>query len=138
MTTAPRVGLTLPSFREEIDPLLDVAIAAERAGLDGVFAYDHLFRYGVGGEVRPALELAPALGALAAATDAIAIGSLVAPTMKEKGYHPDFTAALLSVAGTLALIEATVSGCAAATRVAMAAVSCSLSSGSVIAKSSRA
>ena len=39
-----------------------------------------------------------------AIADTPAIGSLVAPTMKEKGYHPDFTAALLSVAGTLALL----------------------------------
>lgn len=39
-----------------------------------------------------------------AIADTAAIGSLVAPTMKAKGYHPDFTAALLSVAGTLALL----------------------------------
>ncbi|MDR1935222.1 MAG: TRAP transporter large permease [Candidatus Accumulibacter sp.] len=39
-----------------------------------------------------------------AIADTAAIGSLVAPTMKERGYHPDFTAALLSVAGTLALL----------------------------------
>lgn len=78
MSARVRVGLTLPSFSEEVDPLLEVAGAAERSGLDAVFAYDHLFRYGAGGEVRPALELAPVLGALAAATDAIAIGSLVA------------------------------------------------------------
>ena len=39
-----------------------------------------------------------------AIADTAAIGSLVAPTMKEKGYHPDFTAALLAVAGTLALL----------------------------------
>ena len=39
-----------------------------------------------------------------AIADTAAIGSLVAPTMKEKGYHPNFTAALLSVAGTLALL----------------------------------
>jgi C4-dicarboxylate transporter, DctM subunit len=39
-----------------------------------------------------------------AIADTAAIGSLVAPTMKQKGYHPDFTAALLSVAGTLALL----------------------------------
>ena len=39
-----------------------------------------------------------------AIADTAAIGSLVAPTMKEKGYHPDFTAALLTVAGTLALL----------------------------------
>jgi C4-dicarboxylate transporter DctM subunit len=39
-----------------------------------------------------------------AIADTAAIGSLVAPTMKQKGYHPDFTAALLAVAGTLALL----------------------------------
>ena len=39
-----------------------------------------------------------------AIADTAAIGSLVAPTMKQRGYHPDFTAALLSVAGTLALL----------------------------------
>ena len=50
MTSPLRVGLTLPSFREEIDPLLEVAVAAERAGLDAVFAYDHLFRYGATNE----------------------------------------------------------------------------------------
>lgn len=78
MTGSVRVGLTLPSFREEIDPLVDVAVAAERAGLDAVFAYDHLFRYAPDGAVRPALELAPVLGVLAAATSRVAIGALVA------------------------------------------------------------
>ena len=39
-----------------------------------------------------------------AIADTAAIGSLVAPTMRAKGYHPDFTAALLAVAGTLALL----------------------------------
>ena len=73
-----RLGLTLPSFREEVEPLLEVAAAAEAAGLDGVFAYDHLFRYGADGEVRPALEFTATLGALAASTEGITIGSLVA------------------------------------------------------------
>jgi alkanesulfonate monooxygenase SsuD/methylene tetrahydromethanopterin reductase-like flavin-dependent oxidoreductase (luciferase family) len=73
-----RLGLTLPSFRDDAQPLLAVARAAEAAGLDGVFAYDHLFRYGADGAVRPALEFAATIGALAAETDAIAIGSLVA------------------------------------------------------------
>lgn len=72
------VGLTLPFFREEADRLIEVAIAAESVGLDAVFAYDHLFRYGADGEVRPALEFSAALGALCAETDSIAIASLVA------------------------------------------------------------
>jgi C4-dicarboxylate transporter DctM subunit len=39
-----------------------------------------------------------------AIADTAAIGSLVTPTMRERGYSADFTAALLSVAGTLALL----------------------------------
>ena len=72
------LGLTLPFFREDGETLIEVAIAAESVGLDAVFAYDHLFRYGADGGVRPALEFASALGALCAETDSIAIASLVA------------------------------------------------------------
>jgi C4-dicarboxylate transporter DctM subunit len=39
-----------------------------------------------------------------AIADTAAIGSLVCPTMKQRGYSADFTAALLAVAGTLALL----------------------------------
>ena len=39
-----------------------------------------------------------------AIADTAAIGSLVTPTMKQRGYSADFTAALLAVAGTLALL----------------------------------
>lgn len=73
-----RIGLTLPSFREDGEPLVAVARAAEAAGLDGVFAYDHLFRHAADGSLRPALEFAATMGALAAETRAITIGSLVA------------------------------------------------------------
>ncbi len=72
------LGVTLPFFREDAEPLIEVAIAAESVGLDAVFAYDHLFRYGADGAVRPALEFSSALGALCAETDSIAIASLVA------------------------------------------------------------
>ena len=76
--SAVRIGLTLPSFREDGEPLVAVARAAEAAGLDGVFAYDHLFRHAADGALRPALEFAATMGALAAETRAITIGSLVA------------------------------------------------------------
>jgi alkanesulfonate monooxygenase SsuD/methylene tetrahydromethanopterin reductase-like flavin-dependent oxidoreductase (luciferase family) len=70
-----RLGLTLPSFQEDAEILLAVARAAEEAGVDGVFAYDHLFR---GPRRRPALELCTTLGAVAGETSSIAFGSLVA------------------------------------------------------------
>ena len=39
-----KLGVTLPNFRDEPEPALAVARAAEAAGLDGVFGFDHLFR----------------------------------------------------------------------------------------------
>lgn len=72
------VGITLPSFRATVEPALAVAHAAEAAGLDGVFAYDHLFRRAADGTRRPAIEMFALLGAVAAETRRIALGSLVA------------------------------------------------------------
>jgi alkanesulfonate monooxygenase SsuD/methylene tetrahydromethanopterin reductase-like flavin-dependent oxidoreductase (luciferase family) len=72
-----RVGLTLPSFRDDPDRALAVAAVAEEAGLDGVFVFDHVFRAGPSG-VRPALECFTLLGAVAASTSRILVGTLVA------------------------------------------------------------
>ena len=58
-----KLGITLPSFRTEAGPALAVATAADAAGLDGVFCYDHLFRRTAAGERRPALELFALMGA---------------------------------------------------------------------------
>jgi alkanesulfonate monooxygenase SsuD/methylene tetrahydromethanopterin reductase-like flavin-dependent oxidoreductase (luciferase family) len=73
-----RVGLTLPSFRDRAEPALAVARAADAAGVDAVFAYDHLFRRTASGERRPAIEMLSLMGAVAAATRRVAVGSLVA------------------------------------------------------------
>lgn len=72
-----RVALTLPSFVEDPEIPLAVARAAEAAGLDGVFVFDHVFR-GSGPNRRPALECMALLGAVASETSEIAIGTLVA------------------------------------------------------------
>jgi alkanesulfonate monooxygenase SsuD/methylene tetrahydromethanopterin reductase-like flavin-dependent oxidoreductase (luciferase family) len=73
-----KLGLTLPNFRDDPEPALAVARAAEAAGLDGVFGFDHLFRRNRAGELRPALEGLTLLGAVAAETTRIAFGPLVA------------------------------------------------------------
>ena len=75
--TAVRIGITLPSFRESPEPAIEVARRAEVAGLDAVFAFDHLFRVGENG-LRPAIEGFTLLGAVAAETDRVALGPLVA------------------------------------------------------------
>jgi alkanesulfonate monooxygenase SsuD/methylene tetrahydromethanopterin reductase-like flavin-dependent oxidoreductase (luciferase family) len=72
------VGLTLPSFVTDVEVPLRVARAADRAAVDGVFAFDHLFRTGLAGSRRPAIECFALLGACAVETRRVTIGSLVA------------------------------------------------------------
>lgn len=71
-----KVGITLPQFRHEADTALDAARRAEELGIDGVFCFDHLWPMGQPG--RPALSSGPLLGALAASTTNIRLGTLVA------------------------------------------------------------
>jgi alkanesulfonate monooxygenase SsuD/methylene tetrahydromethanopterin reductase-like flavin-dependent oxidoreductase (luciferase family) len=72
-----KLGLTLPSFVDDPVIPLGVARVAEDAGVDGVFVYDHVWR-DIPPPRRPALECFALLGALAAETSSIHIGSLVA------------------------------------------------------------
>ena len=81
-----RVGLTLPSFVDDPEIPIAVARAAEAAGLDGVFVFDHLWR-GDPPNRRPALECFALLGAVAAETSRIHVGTLVArATLRPAGH----------------------------------------------------
>ena len=71
-----RIGVTLPQFRHDAEPAIDVARRAEAAGLDGVFVFDHLWP--IGQRMRPALHSLTLLGALAAETERVVLGTLVA------------------------------------------------------------
>ncbi len=71
-----KVGLVVPSFRLDADTAIATAVQAEESGLDGAFAYDHLFP--MGQPERPAVPCFPLLGALAVETKRISIGPLVA------------------------------------------------------------
>jgi alkanesulfonate monooxygenase SsuD/methylene tetrahydromethanopterin reductase-like flavin-dependent oxidoreductase (luciferase family) len=72
----PPVSVTLPQFHPDGTPLVDAARRAEALGFTGVFLFDHL--YPLDGPKRPVVELFAALGAVAAATSLIRVGSLVA------------------------------------------------------------
>ncbi len=78
--------------------LLDFAIAAERAGFDSVFTSDHLQPWRHHGGHAPAAL--PWLGALAASTSRIQIGtSVLTPTLR---YHPVVIAQAFATLGLLA------------------------------------
>ncbi len=71
-----RVGVTLPTFRDDAGAALNGARRAEDLGLDGVFVFDHIWP--MGAPDRPALSAFPVLGAIAASTTRVCFGPLVA------------------------------------------------------------
>ena len=70
------VGVTVPQFRHDAEAAVAVAGRAEATGLDGVFVFDHLWP--IGQRMRPALHSLTLLGALAAETERVTLGTLVA------------------------------------------------------------
>ena len=70
------IGVSLPQFRHDAEAAVEVARRAEATGLDGVFVFDHLWP--MGQRMRPALHGTTLLGALAAETDRVVLGTLVA------------------------------------------------------------
>ena len=91
-----KIGVILPTFRDGAHDALAAGAACEAAGLDGVFAYDHLWP--MGRPDRPSLAPFPLLAAIAASTSSIAVAPLVARVGVVS------TAALVQQFATLALI----------------------------------
>src|SRR4051794_14230875 len=75
--SAMKVGLVLPLFTDDARGVLDFARRAEALGYDGVFAFDHFFPPGTS-PARPSLEAFTTLSAVAASTERITVGTLVA------------------------------------------------------------
>lgn len=71
-----RLGVLLPTFARGADQALAAAAEAAAAGLDGVFAYDHLWP--MGSPERPSLAPFPVLAAVAARHEGLVVGPLVA------------------------------------------------------------
>jgi alkanesulfonate monooxygenase SsuD/methylene tetrahydromethanopterin reductase-like flavin-dependent oxidoreductase (luciferase family) len=71
-----KTGVVLPTFRNEPDEAFDVAASAARAGVDGVFAYDHLWP--MGNPERPAFAPFPLLARIARRFPSLYVGTLVA------------------------------------------------------------
>jgi alkanesulfonate monooxygenase SsuD/methylene tetrahydromethanopterin reductase-like flavin-dependent oxidoreductase (luciferase family) len=70
-----KLGVLLPTFRENADDALEVAKKVDEARLDGVFAYDHLWP--MGSPERPSLAPFPVLARVAVASPRLFVGPLV-------------------------------------------------------------
>jgi alkanesulfonate monooxygenase SsuD/methylene tetrahydromethanopterin reductase-like flavin-dependent oxidoreductase (luciferase family) len=71
-----KIGVFLPTFEDSSAPALAAAASAVDAGLDGVFAYDHLWP--MGSPTRPALAPLPVLAVVATHFSELVVGPLVA------------------------------------------------------------
>lgn len=71
-----RIGVLLPTFRRGANDAFAFAAEAADAGLDGAFAYDHLWP--MGSPQRPSLAPFPLLGVVATRYEDLFIGPLVA------------------------------------------------------------
>ncbi|HQU26747.1 MAG TPA: LLM class flavin-dependent oxidoreductase, partial [Acidimicrobiales bacterium] len=71
-----RLGVVLPTFAEDATEALALAARAELAGIDAVMAFDHLWP--VGEPTAPALAPLPVLAAVAARSEGLFLGPLVA------------------------------------------------------------
>lgn len=95
MTVA--VSLTAPQFDGRFAPVREAVSTAEVFGFSGIFLFDHLVPLGDPG--RPILELAAALGAMAATTTRISVGALV---MRAPLRGPTISAAVAATAAAIA------------------------------------
>lgn len=71
-----KIGMLLPTFRDNADAALDFARRVDDAGLDGVFAYDHLWPMGT--PTKPSLAPFSLLGLVATRHERLHVGPLVA------------------------------------------------------------
>lgn len=71
-----KFGVILPQHESGPEELLGAALLAEESGLDSVWVSDHVWGH-PGGPTRPMLEGWMSLGAVAAATSRIKVGTLV-------------------------------------------------------------
>lgn len=76
LATRCRVGVVLPTFEYSLASTLLVASNAARLGIDGVFAFDHLWP--MGNRSRPAFAPFPILARIASLYPQLHVGTLVA------------------------------------------------------------
>ena len=78
-----RTALAAPNFVEDPNELVDLAVAAEDAGFDGFFLWDHLM-FANDGEGPPIVDPWLVLALIAARTRTITIGTMITPVSRRR------------------------------------------------------
>jgi alkanesulfonate monooxygenase SsuD/methylene tetrahydromethanopterin reductase-like flavin-dependent oxidoreductase (luciferase family) len=84
--TALRRGLAVPNFGEDPRQLIELGVAAERAGFDGYFLWDHIV-FSNTGDGPPILDPWLILGAVAASTSRIKLGTMITPVPRRRPWQ---------------------------------------------------
>ena len=86
MTSPLLRGIAVPNFGEEPAALIDLGVAAERAGFDGFFLWDHIV-FSNTGEGPPILDPWLVLGVVAARTATIRLGTMITPVPRRRPWQ---------------------------------------------------
>jgi alkanesulfonate monooxygenase SsuD/methylene tetrahydromethanopterin reductase-like flavin-dependent oxidoreductase (luciferase family) len=81
-----RRGLAVPNFAEDPADLIELGVAAERAGFDGFFLWDHIV-FSNTGDGPPIVDPWLVLAAVATATSRIRIGTMITPVPRRRPWQ---------------------------------------------------
>jgi hypothetical protein len=81
-----RRGLAVPNFAEDPADLVELGVAAERAGFDGFFLWDHIV-FTDTGDGPPIADPWQVLAAVAARTSRIRIGTMITPVPRRRPWQ---------------------------------------------------
>ena len=84
--TALRRALAVPPFAADPAELIGLGVAAERAGFDGFFLWDHLV-FSDTGEGPPILDPWQILAVVAAQTSRIRLGTMITPVPRRRPWQ---------------------------------------------------
>jgi alkanesulfonate monooxygenase SsuD/methylene tetrahydromethanopterin reductase-like flavin-dependent oxidoreductase (luciferase family) len=79
-------GVAVPNFGTDPGPLIDLGVAAERAGFDGYFLWDHIV-WSNKGDGPPILDPWAVLAVVAARTSRIKLGTVVTPVPRRRPWQ---------------------------------------------------
>jgi alkanesulfonate monooxygenase SsuD/methylene tetrahydromethanopterin reductase-like flavin-dependent oxidoreductase (luciferase family) len=81
-----RRGIAVPNFGEEPDGLIGLGVAAEEAGFDGFFLWDHIV-FSDHGDGPPIIDPWLALAVVAARTSRIKLGTMITPVPRRRPWQ---------------------------------------------------